>query len=77
MAVKSSAGSRTYGFVRGTVEHADCVRKLDARQAQTRCQALIARERLVCSREFADEVGGPDAAYQCGEAQGAYQQYCQ
>ena len=25
------------GFARGTLEHADCVRKIDAQQAQPRC----------------------------------------
>ncbi|PQP13115.1 hypothetical protein C5615_29835 [Burkholderia cepacia] len=66
-----------YGFVRGTPEHADCVRKIDAQQAQSRCQALVERGHQVCSKEFADIVGGAAAAMQCGQVQDAYQQYCQ
>ena len=66
-----------YGFVRGTPEHADCVRKLDVEQARLRCQALVQRGHQVCSREFADITGPAAAAMQCGEVQDAYQQYCQ
>ncbi len=66
-----------YGFVRGTPEHADCVRKLDVEQARLRCQVLVQRGHQVCSREFADLVGSAGAAMQCGEVQDAYQQYCQ
>lgn len=66
-----------YGFVRGTPEHADCVRKLDVEQARLRCQTLVERGRQVCSKEFADIAGSATAAMQCGEIQDAYQQYCQ
>jgi hypothetical protein len=60
-----------YGFVRGTSEHAECVRKLDAQQAGARCQALVERGRQVCSKEYADTVSPVDAATQCGQIQAA------
>lgn len=66
-----------YGFVRGTPEHADCVRKLDAQRSQTRCQAIVQRAKQVCSKEYADIVSPVDAATECEAAQGAYQMYCQ
>jgi hypothetical protein len=66
-----------YGFVRGTPEHADCVRKLDVQIAQMRCQALIERGHQVCSREYADLIGGAAMAADCGTVRAEYQQYCQ
>ena len=66
-----------YGFVRETPEHADCVRKLDVQMAQMRCQALIEHGKQVCSREYADLVGGGTMAMDCGTVRDEYQQYCQ
>lgn len=65
------------GFTQGTPEHADCVRKLAAQQANLRCQTLVERGQQVCSKEFADIVSPAAAAMQCGEVQDAYRQYCQ
>lgn len=66
-----------YGFVRGTPDHADCVRKLDMEQAQLRCQTLVQRGRQVCSKEFAEVTAPAEAAAQCMQVQDQYQQYCQ
>ncbi|MGF6995520.1 hypothetical protein [Paraburkholderia sp. GAS32] len=64
------------GFVRGTPEHADCVRKRDAVLAQRRCQAIVERVKRVCSKEYADP-DPVDATRECGAAEQADQQYCQ
>lgn len=66
-----------YGFVRGTPDHADCVRKLDTEQTRIRCQALAQRGHQVCSKEFAEVAGSATATGQCMEVQDQYQQYCQ
>lgn len=65
------------GFVRGTPDHADCVRKLDMEQIRLRCQALVQRGHQVCSKEFAEVTGSATATAQCMQVQDLYQQYCQ
>lgn len=66
-----------YGFVRGTSQHADCVRKLDLQLTQIRCQALIERGKQVCSQEYANVIGAAAMAADCGTVRDEFQQYCQ